>query len=150
MEKLKILAIYRGKCMENRGTPIRVRSLLERLDKKADVDLTVFSWDKEASAFSKHFFMSNKHLKDIREISSYIKKNKIDVVIGHTEATSYYLVALKFLTRVKIVLEMHGATTLEAREYGDISWIRYQIQNLWHIFFYSISLILLLSTTGIA
>lgn len=136
MEKIKILAVYRGRIFEHRGTPIRVRSLLTQLNSNDYLDLAVCSWDKTQGNFSKHFTLTNNHFQDIKQIYHYIKNNKIDVVIGHTVATSYYLVPLKLLTRAKIILDMHGLVEDEAREYGDIGLLRYWLLKLWYGFFY--------------
>lgn len=131
MSKIKIAAIYRGKLMDNRGTPIRVKSLLTRIAKDESVDLTIFSWDENLN-YANHIYLSNNHLEDLKKIRNYVNKNKIDIVIGHTLATSYYLLPLRFLTRAKIVLEMHGFNEEESREYGDIGMVRFWLAKVWN------------------
>lgn len=138
MTPTKILAIYRGKVLLNRGTPIRVRSLLTHLNGMESTELTVASWDESAPVFSRHIVLTNNHIDDLKKLYRYVKDNKIAVVVGHTVATSYYLIPLKFLTGVKIVLEMHGFGEEESREYGDIGLMKYWVVKLWSIFFYSL------------
>lgn len=136
MKKIKIAAIYRGKILDNRGTPIRARHLCLELDKNSEIDLTVFSWDREAKIFNNHVFLNNNHFEDLKKLYRYVKDKNVDVVIGHTTSSSYYLASLKFLTKAKIVLEMHGLEEEEAREYGDIGLLKYWAFKVWHIIFY--------------
>lgn len=136
MKKIKILAVYRGRIFEHRGTPIRVRSLLTQLNSNECIDLAVCSWDKTQGNFSKHFTLTNNHFQDIKQIYHYVKNNKIDVIIGYIISTSYYLAPLKLLTKAKIVLETHGFAEDESYEYGDIGLLRYWLLKLWYGFFY--------------
>jgi glycosyltransferase involved in cell wall biosynthesis len=136
MKPIKILALYRGKIFDHRGTPIRVRSLMTYMNTNSVVDLTIATWDKEQGDFKKHINMTNDHLADVRMLVRYVRENKIDAVIGHTISSSYYLAPLKFLTKAKIVLEMHGVAEEEALEYGDINLFQYYIQKTWNSFFY--------------
>lgn len=141
MPKIKIAAIYRGKLMDNRGTPIRVKNLLSRIAKDEGVDLTIFSWDENLK-YANHIYLSNNHLDDLKKIRSFVRKNNVDVVIGHTLGAAYYLVPLRFLTRAKIVLEMHGFNEEEAREYGDMGIFKFWLAKVWNaIVFFSCSLI---------
>lgn len=149
-KEIKILSIYRGKLFANRGTPIRVRSILEQIEVSTDLDLSVFSWDKAGSlGFKKHFNLNNKHFEDIRKIFSYIKENDIDVVIGHTMGAYYYLFPIRLFTKVKVVLEMHGFIEEESRMYGGINIFQYLTVKVIHGLFYSMcDLITLSSLTG--
>jgi len=117
---MKILSIYRGKIGENRGTPIRIKTLLSYLAKEKDIELSYCSWDERADIPAKHFMLTNNHFDDIKKIVRYAKENNIDIIIGHTMSAGYYLGPLKFLTRAKIVLEMHGFIEEEAYLYGGI------------------------------
>jgi len=138
MNNLKILAIYRGQMFENRGTPIRVRSLLSRFQMSGDLELSIASWDRSAPGFKNHLFLDNNHWRDIFSLIKYIRREKIEVVIGHTVSASYYLVPIKFLTRAKVVLEMHGFVEDEARAYGDIGFFSYWTLKAWYGFTYFI------------
>jgi glycosyltransferase involved in cell wall biosynthesis len=130
MKKIKILAFYRGKIFETRGTPIRIFNLLSRLEKETEIELSVFSWDKSAPIFHDHHFLSNNHLLDIKEISAYAKKNKVDVIIGYTASALYYTIPLKFLTHSKISFESHGFIEDEALMYGDIGRFKYYLLKI--------------------
>lgn len=125
MKKIKVLAIYRGNIFETRGTPIRVFNILSRLQKDPVINLSVFSWDKKAEIFQKHLKMNNCHIEDIRKIISYVRKNKIDIVIGYTSSFLYYLWLVKFFTKCKIGFEIHGFMEEEARAYQNMNILKY-------------------------
>lgn len=139
MQKIKLLSIYRGVVDDNRGTPIKVRSLSQEFSKRDDLDFTLCAWDKEGILeFPNYFQLTNNHLEDLKKIYKYVKKNKIDVVMGHTMATYYYLWPLKYLTDAKIVLEMQGYIEEEAKFYGDISKINYYWSKFVYGLFYRV------------
>jgi glycosyltransferase involved in cell wall biosynthesis len=94
--------------------------------KYKEVSLTVYSADKEILPyFSKHRRLSGNLYSNIFRIYRDIKENDIDIVIGHTITSYPYLIILKFLTRAKIVLEMHGFIEEEAYLSGEITRFRY-------------------------
>ncbi len=136
VEPLRLLAIYRGKLDENRGTPIRVRSFLERLSKDARFSLTVASWDASLPFAAEHVRLTNKKRADARSILAIVKEKHIDLVMGHTMATWYYLLLVKLFTRAKIALEMHGFIEVEAHFYGSIGVVRYTLDRLIYGIFY--------------
>lgn len=130
MKKIKILAFYRGKIFENRGTPIRIFNLLSRLENNPDIELSVFSWDKSNDLFHDHHLLTNNHWQDIKIIKNYANKNNLDVIIGYTASALYYTVPLKFLTQAKISFESHGFIEDEALEYGDIGKFKYYLMKI--------------------
>src|SRR5689334_4384034 len=118
--KIKVLSIYRGLVDDNRGTPIKVRSLSNEFSKMGEIDFTLCAWDEEGVLeFPKYFKLTNNHFDDIKKIYRFVKDNKVDIVMGHTMATYYYLLPIKFFTKAKIVLEMQGYIEEEAKFYGD-------------------------------
>ena len=124
--KINILSIYRGILNDNRGTPIRVKSLSLEFSKSSEINYTMCAWDNESSIELQNYMrLSNKHFDDIKKIYNFVKKNNVDVIIGHTMATYYYLFPLRFLTKAKIALEMHGYVEEEAKMYGNINWLMY-------------------------
>lgn len=131
--KIKILSFSTSTIYKNRGTPIRIRKLLENLSGFNDVDLAVFSMDENVN-FSRHCKISNNRWQRFKELYLYVKNNKIDIVIGHTMTTWSYLLFLKLFTKAKIVLEFHGFMEEEARANHKISNFRYN----WNKFLYSI------------
>ncbi len=136
--KLKILSIYRGVVNDARGTPIKVLSLSREFAKRTDVEFTLCAWDvNESLEFSRYFQLTNKHLDDLYKIYRYIRHHKIEVVIGHTMATYYYLWPLKYLTNAKIVLEMQGYIEEEAKFYGSISPLLFRFSKIIYGLFYS-------------
>lgn len=135
-QPLSVLSIYRGKVGENRGTPIRVRSILERLSHTPGVTLTVASWDGALPFSASHVHLSNDKRDDLRALRA--AAHPVDVVIGHTMGTWYYLLYLKLFARKKIVLEMHGFLEEEKRLYGDIGALRYWAEKAVYGFFYCV------------
>jgi glycosyltransferase involved in cell wall biosynthesis len=125
MAQIKVLILYRGKLSEPRGTPIRVSHFVSRLASHPTLDLSVFSWDKIPPVDGKYFYLDNNHVKDIKKICAYIKKNHIQVVIGYIASSLYYLIPIKLLTGVKIIYESQGFIEEEARAYGDIGFLKY-------------------------
>jgi glycosyltransferase involved in cell wall biosynthesis len=113
-KKVKILSIYRSKLEYQRGTPLRIKNLLKRLNTFDDIDLTLCSWDEQSPEGLQHFHLTNHHWQDIQKIRRFVQKEGIDIIIGHTMATWYYLLYLKLFTPAKIVLEMHGFIEEEA------------------------------------
>lgn len=139
MNKLVVVSVFRSKLDDNRGTPIRVRSLLREMSECDDIRVISFSWDANpVLAGMEHHHMRNNHWEDIQAIARVVRKEKAHIVMGHTMATWYYLVALKFLTGVKIFLEMHGFLEEEARLYGTISPLRFWFEKLVYGVFYSL------------
>lgn len=134
--KINVLAMYRGDILANRGTPIRVRSLLARMDRNANINLSVCSWSVEPEYFKKHFMLKNEHWNDLKKIYKYVKDNNIDVVVGHTISTSYFLLPIKIFTKAKLVLEMHGFIEEEAREYNSMSLFAYYRMKVWNAIFF--------------
>ena len=137
LPQVSVLSIYRGKLTENRGTPIRVRSLLERMVRDPRLSMTVASWD-ETLPFSgaTHVKLTNKKMDDFRALYSVVRQHHIRVLIGHTMGTWYYSLFLKLFTRIKLVLEMHGFIEVEARFYGSIGLLRYWIEHVVYSWFY--------------
>ncbi len=133
-----MLAIYRGRLNENRGTPIRVRSILERLAKDGRMELMVATWDEALPFNAVHIRLSNRKFSDARALFDAVRKNDVRVVMGHTMATWYYLLFLKAFTRAKIALEMHGFIEIEARFYGSMGLVRYAFDRAAYRVFYAL------------
>ncbi len=124
-----VLAIYRGRLSENRGTPIRVRSILERLAKDKRFSLTVASWDDTLPFAASRVYLSNGKYQDLEVLLRVVRQERVRIIIGHTMSAWYYLALLKIMTGVKIVLEMHGFLEIEARFYGSIGIFRYWFER---------------------
>lgn len=147
--KLKVVFIYRGKLSDVRGTPIKVLNLFREFTKRTDIEPTFFTWDDEGSLGFPNILLTNDHLNDIRKIYAFVKKNNVDVVVGHTMATYYYLVPIKLFTSSKIILEMQGFMEEESKLYNDISKIRYFFSKIiYGIFYRMCDLIIASSKTG--
>ncbi len=131
-----VLAIYRGKVSEDRGTPLRVRGILERIARDPRFELTIATWDSALPFTAPHVQLTNNKRSDFRSLVQLIRDKHIDVVMGHTMGTWYYLLLLKLFTGVRIVLEMHGFIEEEALFYKSIGPIRFLISKVVYAFFY--------------
>lgn len=134
--RVTVLSIYRGRLTENRGTPIRVRGILERLAQDDRFALTIASWDDTLPFAADHLHLTNNKLSDVRALFRVVRERDVRIVLGHTMSAWYYLLVLKLFTRAKIVLEMHGFLEVEARFYGSIGPVRYWIERAVYSLFY--------------
>ncbi len=124
--KKRILFIFRDFFSRNRGTPLRIKSLLKEIEKDPYFEIYSASRDEEVSFSIKHLCLSTKNTKNIFAINKFIKENNIEVVVFHTIAAAYFLLPLLLLSRkYKRVLEMHGFFEEEARLYNDITFFKY-------------------------
>lgn len=134
-KKIKVLIIFRDYLSRNRGTPLRVKSLIEEVGKDTEISLFTASRDELVPVGDVHLTLSTANIKNVLLIGNFINENKIDVVIFHTTAAGHYLVPLLFFGgKYKRVLEMHGFSEEEGRLYNDSRFFRYQRTK----FFYSI------------
>lgn len=130
MNKIKVLILYRGEASLPRGTPIRVANFVRCLDKEKTIDLCLFSWDKIFLGIKKHYNLTNNHVKDLWRLISYIRINKIEVVVGYIASSLYYLVPIKIFTNAKIIYECQGFIENEARAYNSISFSKFYLQKM--------------------
>jgi len=124
---MKLLSIYRDKVTSHRGTPIRVRTILTQFAYDSEIELTVASWDEAAPVAARHLHLTNEHVRDAFDLIRFVRKEKIDVVMGHTISSYIYLIPLRLFTSAKIVLEMHGFQEEEALLYGNIGRVKYRM-----------------------
>lgn len=134
--KIKILSIFSTSVLTDRGTPIRVRNLLQQFSLNEEIELFTYSRDVKLFFSKNHSFFEGQFFKDLNKIIKIIKKNNIDIVIGHTINSYKLLVLIKFLTSAKIVLEMHGFIEEESKLAGTISSLTYWRNKLLYSLFF--------------
>lgn len=127
---LRVLAIARMNLELNRGTPIRVRNILERLAMDTRFNLAVASWGESASIPCARLALSNNHVGDVFRVLTYIRRHHIDLVIAHTFSSWYHIIAVRLFTSARVMLEMHGFPEEEALLYGDISLPGYYLKRV--------------------
>ncbi len=125
--------------MDNRGTPLRVKSLI-----KEGLKLDEFAWhtatiDTESPLGLSHITLTHHHASDIKKIVHYVKEHHIDIVVFHSVAAAFYLPFIKLLTNAKLVLEMHGFREEEGFLYGRLSRFRYLLNKFLYGFIYRMS-----------
>ncbi len=124
--KKKILFIFRDYFSRNRGTPLRIKSLIKEIEKDESFEIYSASRDEEVSFGVKHLSLDTTNAKSIFAVNRFIKENNIETVVFHTVAAAYFLLPLLLLSRnYKRVLEMHGFFEEEARLYNDITFLKY-------------------------
>ncbi len=138
--KLKVLSVFRSHLLENRGTPLRVKSLISHFRGDVDLEWHTCTLDRESPLGLPHISIMHDHLYDIRKIASYAEKNNINVLIFHSVAAAFYLPFLKLLMpRKKFVLEMHGFREEESLLYGSISKFTYNRDRLFYSVIYRLA-----------
>lgn len=146
---ISILSVYRGNTFSDRGTPIRVRSIMRELLQRNDISLSTATWDVQGIEKEEHIHLLNKHVTELASLIRYINSKKIDVVLGHTISSVYYLLPIKMFTHAKVVLEMHGFLEEEEYFYGNIHSIQYYIKKIYFsIVYYFLDLITTCSVTA--
>jgi glycosyltransferase involved in cell wall biosynthesis len=130
---MRLLSLYRSSLYSTRGTPLRVKNIVDHLAGDDRIELYTATWDQDFENSKKHLYLDNNHWKDLFQLIKFVKKYRIEVLIGHTIASAYYLIPLKYLCRAKIMLEMHGFIEEEEYLYGSMSKMRYMI----HKFFFN-------------
>lgn len=146
---ISILSVYRGNTSSDRGTPIRVRNIIKELLQRDDISLSTATWDVQGIEKEDHVHLLNKHVKELISLIRYINSKKIDVVLGHTISSVYYLLPIKMFTHAKVVLEMHGFLEEEEYFYGNINKIQYYIKKIYFsIAYYFLDLITTCSVTA--
>ena len=139
MLKMKVLSVYRSYLLENRGTPLRVKSLIHYSRKDAGVEWHTCTLDAESPLGLPHITITHEHLRDIRKISTYVHEHGIDVVVFHSVAAAFYLPFIKLFTSARLVLEMHGFREEEEFLYKRISRTKYLFDKFFYSFIYRMS-----------
>lgn len=139
MRKIKVLSVYRSLLLENRGTPLRVKSLIREGIKDPSFEWHTCSLDTQSPLGLPHITITHDHVEDIKKIREYVRKQCIDVVIFHSVAAAFYLPFVSFGTRTRTVLEMHGFREEEELLYGRISAYTYWRNKIFYSIIYYLS-----------
>lgn len=135
MRKIKVLSVYRSLLLENRGTPLRVKSLIQYATRNAEIAWHTCTLDTESPLGLPHMTITHNHLDDIQKIYQYVRRNQIDVVVFHSVAASFYLLPIKILTSAKVVLEMHGFREEENFLYDGLKMKYYRDKFIFGVFY---------------
>jgi len=136
MKKIKILSVYRALLLENRGTPLRVKSLINYAIQDAMSEWHTCTLDTVSPLGLPHITVTHDHVDDIKKIIQYVRQNDIDVVVFHSIAAAFYMPFVKMFTSAKMVLEMHGFREEEELLYGGISKFKYTRDKLFYRLIY--------------
>lgn len=136
---IKVLSVFRSPLMENRGTPLRVKSLILEGRKLSEFEWHTATLDTVSPLGTGHITLTHHHRSDIGKIVEYVKREHIDIVVFHSVAAAFYLPFIKVLTRAKLVLEMHGFREEEEFLYGRLSRGRYLLNKFLYGFIYRMS-----------
>lgn len=125
-KQIRIISIYYGFLEKNRGTPIRVRNLIDSFSKYPNVNIILMSRDTCPPVKGvTHVRLTESRLKNFLLLRKQIKDFKPNVVIGHTLTGIVYLLFVKIFTRILIVLELHGFLEEEGLFTGSINRFKY-------------------------
>lgn len=132
-KKIKVLSVTYGFIDVNRGTPIRIRNLIQGLSAYPDCEVHVATLDDSLPITSvSHIKLPRNKFKAIKLLSSYVFKNNIDVLVGHTLLCYSLILAVKVITRKKVILEMHGFIEDEDLLAKKISNYKYRLLKFKH------------------
>lgn len=138
--KKRVLAVYRDYLSYNRGTPLRVKSILTEVAKDQDIEIYTASRDESLPFGVKHLKLSTKNINNIFSLRKLIVRHKIDLVIFHTVSAGYYVPFITLLCPgVQRVLEMHGFSEEEWRLCSDQSLYKYYRNKLFYNSIYLLS-----------
>lgn len=136
-KNIKALIVFRDFLSRNRGTPLRVKSLITELHKDNEIELYTASRDETPPFDSLHLCLSTSNIGNIFLLHKFIKENDVNIVIFHTIAAGYFIPPLWFFGgRYKKVLEMHGFFEEEARLYNDITFLKYHRNRFFYALIY--------------
>lgn len=128
MNNLKILVYFSGDMDEPKGTPIRVKNVLNQLIKNgADV---FYCGPKLPKNFPNERFlhMGNRYSRAFN-ISNFANKNKIDVIYIQTSAGLWLAPILQVLSKSKISLDYHSLLVEEEKIYKNLNFFSYNIRK---------------------
>lgn len=146
---LKVISVYRGSFHENRGTPLRVKNLIQQLGSDDQIKIQTISADMDGVGDIPHFNLGTGKINRFKKFLNVIRNTDPDIVIGHTTNTFVFLIFSKFFLRKKVVLEMHGFIEEEERLFRNISrveYLRVKLSNI--LLFISCDLITTCSETA--
>jgi len=140
IETKNVLSIYRDYLSYERGTPLRVKSLLNEISKDKKIKLYTASRDTCVKFGVGHLRLSTNNISNLIELNRFIKENNIKIVIFHTISAGYYMIPLWMLNRrFKKILEMHGFSEEEGKLYGDQSFYKYHRNKFFYSCIYRLS-----------
>ncbi len=125
MKSIHVLSVFRSSLLDNRGTPLRVKSLIKEGLKQNDFVWSTATLDTASPLGLSHVTLTHAHFQDIRAILQFVRQQHVDVIVFHSVAAAFYVPFIVPFTRAKIVLEMHGFREEEEFLYGRISRPKY-------------------------
>lgn len=124
MKNIKVLVYFPGNIDEPKGTPIRVRNIINQLLKN-NFDV-YYCGPKIPKGFNESKFLQmGGRYKRIFIISKFCRTNFIDLVYIQTSAGLWLAPFLKVLTRSKIGLDYHSLLVEEERVYKNLNIFSY-------------------------
>ncbi|MFT5036461.1 MAG: glycosyltransferase involved in cell wall biosynthesis [Candidatus Azotimanducaceae bacterium] len=134
---VEVMAVVTSKLSISRGTPMRILKLLKGLADRPDIRLRVVSPDDENPVpGAEHVQVQDGFFKMLPVIRKSLRGKDCDVVIGHTLGSIRQLFVLRFISKGKLLLEMHGFIAEEGLLAGTIGYVRYRVNTMIHKFFF--------------
>lgn len=104
-----------------RGTPLRIKHILDQIQKNHDLHVCVPEIDHGSFKVVKY---PKGGFRKLWNLANYIKRNGIEIVLTSTESAIKLPVFLKLLTDVKIVMDLHGVAAEERDFLGRFAPLR--------------------------
>lgn len=129
----EVISIGTSKLLVSRGTPMRVLKLLRGLAAHPDIRLRVVSTDETNPVpGAEHVRVTGKFFGTAPKLIESLKRKDCQIIVGHTLGSLRYLFLLRFISKAKLFLEVHGFIAEEAFFLGKIGKIRYFINSQIH------------------
>ncbi len=129
INNLKVIVYFSGNIEEPKGTPIRVKNVLNELLKNgADVHYCGPVCPKNFEE-KKFLNMGSPYLRPII-LARYARMHNIDIIYIQTSAGLWLAPILQILTRAKVALDFHSLIVEEEKVYNNLGWLRYNFLKL--------------------
>lgn len=125
---MKILIYFSGDLDEPKGTPIRVKNIIEQLLKNG-VDLYYAGYKCPKNLKEDNFLLIGGRFKRVLSIIKFLFDKNIDIFYIQTSAGLYMAPFIKFFSKSKICLDYHSLMVEEEKVYKNLNFISYNLRK---------------------
>lgn len=147
---IEVFSIGTSKLLLSRGTSLRVLKLLRGLAAHSDIKLRIVSSDETNPVpGAEHIKISGNFWSMSQQVRESLKQRDAAIIVGHTINSLRFLFLLRFFSKAKLFLEVHGFIAEEAYFLRKLGKIRYYINSSIHkVLFWWCDLVTTTSPTG--
>lgn len=126
---MKILVYFPGDVNESKGTPIRVKNVVEQLIVNG-AEVYYSGPTRPDNVNITKYLKSGSPLSRIFSLSDFVRKNKVDVVYIQTSAALWLVPFFKLLTNSKVGLDFHSLRIEEEKVYKNLGYFSYTFKKI--------------------